>query len=198
MSGLPGALTVAVQDDNGAASGLGTLATTNLGAPPNGSAYGLPNQYNAAISVFSYTSPQSTEPVTVTISPPPGVYDGAILISFTTLNAADQVFYRVGTGDSWHSYASTFPLTNDNTIQYYGTNASLRAPFAVAIRRLLPRHQRPADTVRQPFNRDQHNQSAAGVRHADKCCPFAGGHDFLRTALGCLSTWHNLGHQLRR
>jgi hypothetical protein len=124
VSGLPGALTVTVQDDNGAAAGLGTAATKNLGAPPTGSAYGLPNQYNAAISVFSYASPQTAEGVTVTIAPPPGIYDGPIQISFSTLNAADQVFYRVGGGDSWHAYASSFPLTNDNTIQYYGTNAS--------------------------------------------------------------------------
>jgi hypothetical protein len=126
VSGLPGALTVTVQDDGGAAAGLGTAATNNLGAPPTGSAYGLPNQYNAAISLFSYANPQPAEPVTVTISPPPGIYDGPIQISFSTLNAADKVFYRVGVGagDSWHTYAASFPLTNDNTIQFYGANPS--------------------------------------------------------------------------
>jgi Tol biopolymer transport system component len=124
VSGLPGALNVTVQDDGGAATGLGTVATNTLGAPPAGSAYGLPNQYNPAISVFSYASPQPAESVTVTISPPPGIYDGPIQISFSTLNALDKVFYRVGAGDSWHTYSSSFPLTNDNTIQFYGANAS--------------------------------------------------------------------------
>ncbi len=134
VSGLPGALTVSVQNDGGATSGLGTATADTLGAPPTGSAYGLPNQYNAAISLFSYASPQSAEPVTVTISPPPGVYDGAIQVSFSTLNAADKVLYRVGAGDSWHTYAASFPLTNDNTIQYYGTNAAnpARSPLQSA------------------------------------------------------------------
>jgi len=124
VGGLPGALTVITENDSGTASGLGTPATNNMGAPPTGSYYGLPNQYNPAISVFSYSSPQLSQPVTVTISPPPGIYDGAIQISFSTLNAADKVFYRVGAGDSWHAYAVSFALTNDNTIQYYGTNAA--------------------------------------------------------------------------
>jgi len=124
IGGLPGALTVTVQTDSGTAAGLGGPATNNLGAPPIGSYYGLPNQYNSAISVFSYATPQAAEPVTVTISSPPGIYDGAIQISFSTLNINDKVFYRVGAGDSWHLYAASFQLTNDNTIQYYGTNSS--------------------------------------------------------------------------
>jgi len=127
VSGLPGSLNVVAEDDGGAGAGLGTGATNNLGAPPGGSAYGLPNQYNPAISVFSYANPQPAAPVTVTISPPPGIYDGAIQISFSTLNPGDKVFYRAGAGDSWHAYAASFPLTNDNTIQYYGTNASYNA-----------------------------------------------------------------------
>lgn len=124
VNGLPGALKVTTETDSGASSGLGSIGTNNLGAPPTGSAYGLPNQYNPAISLFSYNSPQAAEPVAVNISPPPGLYDGPINISFSTLNAFDRVFYRVGPSGSWNAYASAFPLTNDNTIEYYGTNAS--------------------------------------------------------------------------
>jgi hypothetical protein len=123
LSGLPGSLTVTTEDDGGTAVGLGSAGADSLGAPPLGSAYGLPNQYHPAISLFSYAVPQPAEPVTVTISPPPGLYDGAIQISFSTLRPADQVFYRAGAGDSWHNYAASFLLTNDNTIQYYGSNA---------------------------------------------------------------------------
>ncbi|HEX4121443.1 MAG TPA: hypothetical protein VH619_12550 [Verrucomicrobiae bacterium] len=124
VSGLPGALNVSVQDDGGTSTGLGTPGTDALGAPPTGSSYGLPNQYNAAISLFSYSGPQAAEHVTVTISPAPGIYDGPISISFSTLNAGDKVYYRVGGEDSWHVYAAAFSLTNDNTIEYYGTNSS--------------------------------------------------------------------------
>jgi hypothetical protein len=124
VSGLPTALNVVVQDDSGTTAGLGGVATNNLGIPPVGSYYGLPNQYNPAISVFSYASQQPAETVTVTISPPPGIYDGAIQIYFFTVTAGDEVFYRVGAGDSWHAYTGAFQLTNDNTIEYYGTNSS--------------------------------------------------------------------------
>jgi hypothetical protein len=123
VSGLPGAVDVTVEDDSGVTGGLGTITTEDLSAP-TGSAYGLPNQYNAAISLFSYASPQPLEPVTVTISPPPGIYDGPIKISFSSLNVADKIFYRVGAGDSWHPYGAPFALTNDNTILFYGTNTS--------------------------------------------------------------------------
>jgi Tol biopolymer transport system component len=126
VSGLPTALNVIVQDDSGTSAGLGTLGTNILGAPPSGSAYGLPNQYNAAISLFSYATPRAAQPVTVTISPAPGTYDGPISISFSTLNASDKVFYRVGAEDPWRNYAAAFQLTNDNTIEYYGTNAAYK------------------------------------------------------------------------
>ena len=140
VSGLPGALDVSVQQDGGTSSGLGTIGTNVLGAPPSGSSYGLPNQYNAAISLFSYGSPQAAPSVTVTISPQPGIYDGPISISFTTLSAADKVYYRVGPADSWHNYAAAFELTNDNTIEYYGTNASQQHEVSVTIGGLLTGH----------------------------------------------------------
>jgi hypothetical protein len=127
VSGLPASLLVTTETDGGAASGLGTAGSDNLGSAPAGSAFGLPNQYNQAISVFSYSSPQNPDPVTVTISPPPGIYNGAITISFSVLGMADRVYYRVGSGDSWHQYTAAFRLTNDNTVQYYGTNAAYTA-----------------------------------------------------------------------
>jgi hypothetical protein len=124
VSGLPGALSVTKESDAGTNSGLGGTITSNLGAPPTGSAFGLPNQYNSAISVFSYSSPRPPEPVIVTISPPPGSYGSPLQVSFSTLNAADKVLYRAGASDPWRQYAAPFPLTNDTTVQYYGTNSA--------------------------------------------------------------------------
>lgn len=124
VGGLPGAVTVSQESDGGTTSGLGNAVTNNLGPPPTGVAYGLPNQYRDVISVFSYAGPRPPEPVTVTISPPAGIYDGPIQISFSTLNASDKVFYRVGAPDAWHQYVAAFPLTNDATIQFYGRNAA--------------------------------------------------------------------------
>jgi len=121
------AVSVTVENDGGASSGLGTPGTNTLGTTPGGAAFGLPNQYNPAISIFSYTAPQAAEPVIVTIAPPAGTYDGPINISFSTLNSSDKVYYRVGAAGAWRLYAAAFPLTNDNSITFYGTNSSLAA-----------------------------------------------------------------------
>lgn len=123
VNGLPGSLAVAAESDGGTSTGLGNIATNNLGAPPAGAAFALPDQYRDVISLFSYNSPRPPEPVSITIAPPPGIYDGSIQISFSTLNASDHVFYRVGTPDSWHLYAAAFPVTNNATIQFYGINS---------------------------------------------------------------------------
>ncbi|GEM_PF-2115369 len=124
ISGLPGAVTVFAESDSGPTSGLGNVATNNLGAPPAGTAYGVPDQYRADVSLFTYASPRAAEPVTVTISPPPGVYGAAIQVSFTTLNAGDQVFYRANGTDTWHQFTTPFAISNDTSVLYYGANAN--------------------------------------------------------------------------
>lgn len=121
ISGLPGSLTVVRESDGGASSGLGSATSVNLGTPATGSAYGLPNQYNPAISVFTYASPQAAEPVAITIAPPPGAYAAPIQVSFSVLGGGRLVFYRAGAADTWHQYTAPFMLTNDATVQYYGT-----------------------------------------------------------------------------
>jgi len=125
VTSLPGATTVLTETDNGTNSGLGSAAAVNLGAAATGSAYGLANQYSPVISLFSYGGCQGAQPVTVTISPPPGHYSGPVNISFTTLNpSSDKVCYRVEGSGAWQNYTTTFTLTNDGTIEYYGTNVA--------------------------------------------------------------------------
>ncbi|HEY9508945.1 MAG TPA: hypothetical protein VIV82_03705, partial [Verrucomicrobiae bacterium] len=118
--GFPGSLSVRVEADAGTASGLGQPSTNNFGAPPTGTAYVLPNQYRADISFFGYAPPQAPEPSIVTISPPPGSYDGPIQISFTHPNPSDEVYYRRDSNEVWQFYSGPFSLTNDATVQYYG------------------------------------------------------------------------------
>lgn len=136
--GLAGTISATAETDSGAGTGLTGIVTNTLGAPPPGAAYALANQYQDAISIFSYAPPRAAEPVVVTISPSPGVYSGSVQISFSTLQASDQVFYRAGTGDVWHPYASAFTLTNTTAVQFYGTNSAgarsqlLTADYSIA------------------------------------------------------------------
>src|SRR6185295_19274949 len=60
--GFPGTISVRVESDGGTASGLGSPATNNFGAPPAGTAYVLPNQYREDISFFGYAPARAPEP----------------------------------------------------------------------------------------------------------------------------------------
>ena len=124
LSGLPGALLAQTESDRSLTAGLGNDATNNLGTVPAGSAYGLANQYHAAISLFSYSSPRRVEPAHVTIAPPPGSYPGPVSVSFSTLNLSDKTFYRAGTSNAWRQFTAPFVLTNDTQVAYYGQTGS--------------------------------------------------------------------------
>jgi hypothetical protein len=121
ISGLPGALNVVRETDGGTNSGLSGASARALGTPPPGATSGLPNQYHPAISVFSYSPPRAAEPVSILISPPPGAYGGPIQISLSWPGNGRLAFYRIGTSDPWHTYVGPFPLTNDATVEYYGS-----------------------------------------------------------------------------
>jgi WD40-like Beta Propeller Repeat len=123
VGGLPGAIQVPTENDAGATNGLGSVSTNNLGAPPSGAAFGIGNQYQLAISLFSYSAPRAAEAIDVTISPPPGPYGSPLAVSLTVTPSGSGARYRVGDADSWHPYSAQFLITNDATIEFYGTNS---------------------------------------------------------------------------
>jgi hypothetical protein len=123
ISGLPGGVQAPTESDAGAPNGLGSLATNSLGAPPAGSAFGIANQYNPAISLFTWSASRSADSILVTISPPAGSYGSPLAISFGAAPSGSGVQYRVGGADSWHSYAGSFSISNDAVVRFYGTNA---------------------------------------------------------------------------
>jgi hypothetical protein len=89
------------ETDGGPALGLQNPASDNLGSPPAGALWAVPDQYRDCISLFTYASPRPPEAVNVTISPPAGLYGGPVQVSFTTLNPSDGVRYRLGTNAIW-------------------------------------------------------------------------------------------------
>jgi hypothetical protein len=118
-AGLPGTLSVRVETDGGAESGLGNPGSISFGPPPAGTAYVLANQFRDDISFFGYAPPRAPEPAVVTISPPPGSYDAPLQISFLKQNPGHEVHYRVAGADSWRLYSAPFTLTNNASIEYY-------------------------------------------------------------------------------
>ena len=121
VNGLPAALNAATESDGGTNAGLGSVVTSNLGTPPTGATNGLPNQYHPAISLFSYSPPHAPEPSSILISPPPGPYGAPITVSFSWPGGSVRVFYRVTPTGSWQSYSTPFLITNDVTVEYYGS-----------------------------------------------------------------------------
>ncbi len=124
IGGLPGTFSVAEETDAGSASGLGNVATNSPGAPPPGANYGLANQVAEGISVFSYAPPRAVEPVTITISPSPGIYSSAIQVSLSALAPGGLIYYRARSSNGWQLYDAPFGLTNNAAVEYYGINSS--------------------------------------------------------------------------
>lgn len=122
VTGLPGSVQAPTESDSGTSGGLGNTTVTNLGGAPAGASFGIPNQYNAAISMFSYGAPRAPEPLNATISPPPGSYGSPLAISFTVSPSGDHVQFRAGNNDNWHTYTAAFSITNDTTVEYYAND----------------------------------------------------------------------------
>jgi len=118
VNGLTNSVQVVAEADAGVTNGLGSLSTNNLGAPPSGAVFAIENQYHPAISLFTYSAPQAPDSVHVNISPPPGAYASPLTI---TLTGNGAISYRVSPGGLWQTYAASFIITNDATIQYFGT-----------------------------------------------------------------------------
>jgi Tol biopolymer transport system component len=124
VSGLPGGVSVVAETDRGVTNGLGNPTSQNLASPSLNATYGIANQYLPTISLFSYSSPRAAEPVMITIAPPPGHYEDPIAVSFTTADASDHVFYRVGAAGTYQEYTAPFALATNSSVQFYGTTAS--------------------------------------------------------------------------
>jgi hypothetical protein len=118
---------VIAETDGGSSSGLGNPSTSDVGAAPAGTAWAMADQYRDFISIFSYASARPPEAVSVTISPPAGLYGGPIQVSFATSHASEKVFYRLNTNANYQDYTFVpFAVTNDVAIQYYGSNKVTR------------------------------------------------------------------------
>ena len=124
IGGLPGTFSVVDETDAGTGTGLGNVFTNSPGTPPMGANFGLANQVADGISVFSYAPPRAAEPVTITISPPPGFYSSAIQIALSALAPGGLIYYRASSSNSWQLYASPFGLTNNAAVEYYGVGSS--------------------------------------------------------------------------
>ncbi len=116
-----GNISVRTESFLGASQGLGNPATTTVGKAHPLAAFGLANQYSNMISLFSFTPPAGDKISDVTISPPPGIYQATVKLSFVAATPSHTINFRIGNGP-WTVWtgASVVNLFSNATVQYYG------------------------------------------------------------------------------
>lgn len=119
IGGAPPQITVDVWTFQGVGPGLRNPTPRTVAPVPPPAAFGLANQYQEAISVFSFLPPSGDEVAEVTISPPPGPQSGAVQVTLTTWLAGATIFYRTDPAAAWTPYTAPFPLYFDTTVSYY-------------------------------------------------------------------------------
>lgn len=109
------------------AQGLTGPAVRSLGAKPAAANHGLVNQYAASISMATFLPAIGDEAGDVSILPPPGLQDRAIVVTITPVVAGTQVLYRTGPSASWVASAGSvsFTLFRNTTVEYYANPAGL-------------------------------------------------------------------------
>ena len=119
IGGAPPQITVDVWTFQGTSQGLRNPTPRTVAPVTPPAAFGLANQYQEAISVFSFLLPSGDEVAEVTISPPPGPQPGAVQVTLTTSLAGATIFYRTDPAAAWTPYTAPFPLYFDTTVSYY-------------------------------------------------------------------------------
>jgi hypothetical protein len=132
FSGLPGNISVDAETFLSSTQGLVNPTITALGPAHPLAAFGLPNQYNNMISLFSFTPPAGDKISDVTISPAPGLYPHTVQLQFTPAKATDSVYFRLGSG-AWITWSNGLVVRvfTNLTVQYYSQPASGTGKSAV-------------------------------------------------------------------
>lgn len=120
IAGGPPVVSVFAETFVSALLGLDQPTAASLGAPHPQTQFGGVNQYTEFISLGTFTPAVGDEVSDVTILPPPGLFERAISVSFTTADPAHQIFYRVNGAGNWTQFTGT-PLTlfANATVHYY-------------------------------------------------------------------------------
>lgn len=121
LGGLPGNVLVTQERFVDSARGLSQPGGVNLGPAHPLTDFGLVNQYQEALSLFSFSPSLGNTVSEVSISPVPGTYRSGVAISFRTSQVGHQVYYRLSPDAAWLPYAGTpIQLFQDTTVEFYG------------------------------------------------------------------------------
>lgn len=133
LTGTPANVSVDYELDSGLVTGLQAGATASLGRADPRALYGLASQAGTNFSVFSFETAIGAEVSEVTISPAPGLYAGAVHVSFTN-RPVIPIYYRASLSNAWTVYSAPFYLFADATVYYYaqisGSNTKSRVRSA--------------------------------------------------------------------
>lgn len=109
----------------GPGSGLGSPFSLPV-QPFTGDEIAVPNQYQPAISIATFSGQNGDPRPSVRFSPPAGEYDSAPLdpalglpVTLTTDSGSPEIFYRVDPADPWEIYKQPVKLIGDKLLEAY-------------------------------------------------------------------------------
>jgi Bacterial TSP3 repeat len=125
LGGGPPQVGVLSEDFVDATHGLDNPTPADLGASHPLTQFGLVNQYQDFLSLFSLTPGPGDEVVEVSAQPPGGLHARSVAVSFVVGSPAFQVLYRLNPNGAWLIYAGKPVLIFTNSVLQYRAHALL-------------------------------------------------------------------------
>lgn len=116
---------VTAESYNLPAKGLSDPAVFTAGTTPPGGTHVLVNQFDPAISVFALSPAQGNAVNPIEISPTPGVYSSAVLVSTTVSQNGWTTRYRTRPDEDWKLYVDPFWIHQTSTVEVFANFATL-------------------------------------------------------------------------
>lgn len=132
--GLPGSLNVLAETYRDSQSGLGARQSVALGVPNASSqSFALANQYAADLSISTPAPATGAQPLTVTLTPPPGVYSQALTVLASSTPPGVPIYYRQTAGGAWNLFdpagPATLAITASGFLEIYARNGFAKSPI---------------------------------------------------------------------
>lgn len=120
LSGAPSQVKVVTEQFINAEKGLGQPSAVSLGQADSTVHFGMVNQFDDTMSLFSFRPAVGNEVVEIQASPSPGQYAKAIHVTLTPSHAGAQLYYRLGNSSPWVLYSSPITLFKNTELSVYG------------------------------------------------------------------------------
>lgn len=149
---LPGNLVFTAESFVSSTAGLGNPQSIDLGSPPMGATWAMPNQHREDVSVVNLSGNPAGVP-SVQAIPSAGEFTRAVQIMFQAEAGTDLIFYRTGLDQAWGTRIGSGAgplLTTTATLQFYAQRGPVQSPITTRSYRLPAPENLDSDGDRVP------------------------------------------------